>query len=108
MKLMNKLFAALVLFGMSNAAFGYNFTFKNETGKAIKVMVQTTKNESKTATIPAGSQDTFMFAGAGCLKAPVLVDGVGASINVSKDRCQNINDFYIKVKAGQYIIDDRP
>jgi len=100
MKLMNKLFAALVLFGMSNAAFGYSFTFKNETGKAIKVEVQTNKNESKTTAIPAGSQDTFLFTGTGCLRA-VFVDGVQAPINSSKARCQDINDFYIAVSGGK-------
>jgi len=39
MKLTNKLFAALVLFGMSNAAFGYNFTFTNATDKAVDVKI---------------------------------------------------------------------
>ncbi len=37
MKVMNKLFAALVLFGMSGAAFAYDFTFNNKTDKAVDV-----------------------------------------------------------------------
>jgi hypothetical protein len=103
MKLMNKLFAALVLFSMSNAAFGYDFTFKNETGKQIQVKVETNKNESKTVAIPAGSQDTFFFTGTGCLRA-VFVDGVQAPINSSRARCQDINDFSIKMSGGKAAI----
>jgi hypothetical protein len=103
MKSMNKLFAALVLFGMSGAAFGYDFTLSNETGKKINVTVKTNKGESKTAAIPAGSQDMFMFAGTACLSG-VLVDGVQAPINSSKARCQDIDDFYVSGAAGNYTV----
>ncbi len=40
MKIMNKLFATLVLFGMSSAAFAYDFTFNNKTDKPVHVMIK--------------------------------------------------------------------
>ncbi len=38
MKFMNKqLFAVIALFGVTNAAFGYSFTFHNNTSKPVAV-----------------------------------------------------------------------
>jgi hypothetical protein len=101
MKLM-KLFAVLALVGISNAAFGHNFTLYNDTNKAITVKV-VTKGQEATKTITQGNGDVFMFATGECLKS-VFVNGNQASINSSKGRCQDIDDFHISEVAGKYTI----
>ena len=103
MKLMNKLFATLVLLGVSNAAFGHDYTFKNDTGRSISVTVETLNGPTKTATISSGGQDMFIFEGKHCLSG-VKVNGERASISSSKSRCQSINDFYISGTAGNYTV----
>ena len=54
MKLMNKLFAALVLFGMSNAAFGISITLTNKTNKEVYVALKF-EGSSETGSFIGGS-----------------------------------------------------
>jgi hypothetical protein len=68
MKLMNKLFAALVLFGMSNAVFGYDFSIENMTSQPIQLAVKVKGGKSiakmiqtRNKTMP--SRETFSFTG---------------------------------------------
>jgi hypothetical protein len=64
MKLMNtKLFALLVLFGISNLALGYTFGIKNDTKEPLYLGVKVRGGNEKQALIEPGKDQSFTFGG---------------------------------------------
>ncbi len=111
MKVMNKLFAALVLFGMSGAAFGYDFTIQNYTNKLIQVTLQVKGGSSQEQDVDADDANQISFTGkesALCLESvtvngePVTVNkwGISARGPVSEDEplCENATITISRIK----------
>lgn len=94
MKKMNKLFAVLVLFGMSGAAFGYEFTFRNTTDKTVNLAIRTgwgATSMSSTLSLRPGQEYAFKKI-KNCLEE-VHLNGLKQSVHKCEDASFNIRDF---------------
>ncbi len=74
MKVMNKLFAALILFGMSGAAFGYTFSFNNKTNEPVIVKAIYANRDWSIAEIEPNERKDFSYPRPSCLHK-VSVEG---------------------------------
>ena len=110
MKFMNKtLVAVIALCGITNAAFGYDFTFNNKTNKPVAVklnLVASLEDFDGMAVVQPGKTYTFPFGGLKsgfCLKQIVFGAITQGSAN------QNYPSFveaekYTSIEASKYAV----
>ena len=108
MKFMNKqLFAVIALFGITSAAFGYDFTFNNKTKKAVAVKLKLAASLADfddMAVIQSGTTRKFSFTG---LKSGFCLSSVLFGALDTQSLTQNYPSFveaekYTTAQASQY------